>query len=1295
MGFEDWKTENQNQGFASWQAENAQTEPLLPLDLSDVLGPATETMIPDPDDISQSAGQIWDMSEELSIPLNESENIYRETAEPKPPTSDNLGKRFGKKFFNSAIGGIVDAVQTRSRVGASGNVGVEAATRMMDAETEFYERAKAGGPITLSEYFVHLSPKVRQEDGTIKWRKRTDKQIELWMKAKNQEIEWSFSEEEAIPFNSLRRFREASFAAEREVLKEKGVSIDVKDPESAPEKVIDAMAGIAGFTAQVALLKKASPTMPDWLVWENINNANGGDAGHGAAMQLSLGGISKFVPGTGFMPAIQRGTMASALFGTTTYLGGGDTVDIMINMGIPFAFEGAGLTKQSWAKYKNKKEMIKTIKEKAPALKNRPDVEIDKAISDLLTNVEMTQKFGAAKAPPENMSAEVKRYMQRVQYDQLLAKANAGNKKAIKELNDYVQGTNIPTYEQLLERGYSGDTAAFEQISAGNYQGGEFPVAELKIPRGKRAGAAYRPRTKIQRIKDNKPVIENDFQPPKTKLDSVNAKKARERGFVTSTKEIYPELKVEGQYIPRSTDRLAIKAKNLIKDNITQAEKVRHGTSDKSVAVAAELVKHYSRQGAAAKTRVEAEIFYDKAAAVANETAVMLTEAGRTVQAASILGRLTPEGQVRFAAREIQRFNEQGAKRKGFKKIPELSGKQTEYISKEMTEISNMPEGKARFMRFQKLQTHIGDLVPTPLYTKLVTTWKAGLLTGIKTSGLNIMSNAAHLTTETIKDVPASMIDKTVSYFTGKRTVTPTVKGLGKGTIQGLGEGLEYLKTGYSTRDIGTKLDHKRLSMGKGPLNRALNAYTDGVFRVLGAEDQPFYYAAKTRSMYEQAKVSAINNKLKGKAAQKHINELMNNPTERMIKNASMDAETAVYINSTKLGDIARGIQQLPGGEIIVPFGRTPSAVAMQIVNYSPIGGVKTIINNIGKGKFDQRAFSQGLGRSITGTAAMVIGVALYDNDMMTLDYPKTERERKLWELQGKQPNAVKIGGKWRTVQSFGPAGNLLIVGGHFRRAFNENGSPTGAMAEAMAGSAKTFTEQTFMQGVNQFAEAVSDPERSAPYVAGNMISSIIPTIVSDIARTTDPTERRAASVSEKLIKRIPGARRTLEPQITVLGEEKEPTGNPIELMIDPTRPSKEIETPVINELARLFNEGWEVSPALLGDRKGFDVLDLQENTELWKRTGTITKDALGTLIENELYEKLPDEAKAQAVSDVITAAQKGARAEMVAKKLQGLDDEKLAETLFALRRSGLADKDTIPIELSKRNPRKARKDSK
>jgi hypothetical protein len=111
---------------------------------------------------------------------------------------------------------------------------------------------------------------------------------------------------------------------------------------------------------------------------------------------------------------------------------------------------------------------------------------------------------------------------------------------------------------------------------------------------------------KLAPIKDNK-IIQKELenfvaQKPipfeLTELVPAPIKKLpiqKERGFVTSAKEVIPEAeKIAGQYIPRSTDTLAIKAKNLIKDDIIAAERLAlEGSSDEAVALFGKSDRNY------------------------------------------------------------------------------------------------------------------------------------------------------------------------------------------------------------------------------------------------------------------------------------------------------------------------------------------------------------------------------------------------------------------------------------------------------------------------------------------------------------------------------------------------------------------------------------------------------------------------------------------------------------------------------------------------------------------------------
>ncbi len=757
-------------------------------------------------------------------------------------------------------------------------------------------------------------------------------------------------------------------------------------------------------------------------------------------------------------------------------------------------------------------------------------------------------------------------------------------------------------------------------------------------------------------------------------------KEGIERGFVQSAKELIPEAKkIAGQYIPRSTDELAMKAKNLIKDNFAAAEKLAlTGSDDAAVATASELLKKYADDAAETTDEALKASLYDKAAEIANTLAPKLTEQGRAIQAASILGRLTPEGQVRFAAREIQRFNETTDAVKGGllgvqKKIPELTGEQAKEITDKMKAIEKMEDGVEKAMEFQKLQNYIQDLVPTPLMKKITTVWKAGLLTGLKTHGVNIFSNLSHGITEVVKDVPATVVDKAASLFTGKRTKALTVRGTASGVKEGFEKGIRYLKTGFDERNIAQKMDYKRVNFGKGPVGKAFKGYTEAVFRTLGASDQPFYYGALSRSLMDQATAQGINQGLKGKALKDFAYSLVEGPTDEMMRYAVADATTAVFQNKTRLGEAASKVQEIPVvGEIVLPFGRTPSAVAMQIVNYSPVGIAKTIIENIGKGKFDQRAFSQGIGRGLTGTAIIAIGVELAKKGLVSLDYPLgDEREQGLQQAEGMKNNAIKIGDKWRSPAVLGPAGNLLLLGGQFHKYLKESGSPSKAFTQAAFSGLDAFTEGTFLEGMKNALNAITDRERYAKSYFPNLLASLVPTIVSDVARATDPLERRPETTGERVAARIPGLREGLEPQIDVLGRERESVGNPLEILFDPTRPSPTTETPVTEELRRLTTSGFDVAPTVLGDRQGYDVLSQDENTELWQLAGEVINDKLTSLFSNAEYQSLSDDEKADIVEDVITKSKDTARASVVLQQTEGLEGEELSAKLSELKDGG------------------------
>ena len=552
------------------------------------------------------------------------------------------------------------------------------------------------------------------------------------------------------------------------------------------------------------------------------------------------------------------------------------------------------------------------------------------------------------------------------------------------------------------------------------------------------------------------------------------------------------------------------------------------------------------------------------------------------------------------------------------------------------------------------------------LWTQAMGLWRAGLLTGLKTSGLNMLSNLCHAMSEVAKDLPAVGADRFQSIFTGQRTMAFTAKGTIGGVKEGFVRGWNYMKTGVDERDVGLKYDLRKINPGKGKIARGLHAYEEFVFHLMGAEDQPFYYGAYARSLYSQAIAAGKNAGHRGAGLQTFVDDLVADPTDDMVGIAMTDAETAVFMNHTKLGDIGAFIQS-QGGEVIIPFARTLSAIAMQIVNYTPVGLAKTAFEQVYHGNYDQRAVSMAFGRSSIGTGAIALGAAMVSAGILSLEYPETERERNQWQAEGRKPFSVKIGGKWRSVYVLGPIGNVLVIGGYFKRGMNETGSPTEAMSQALSGGAKSWMEETFLRGMNQFLEAIEDPERSWTTFWSSLAGSLVPTIIADIARATDTTERMAYGPVKRITSRIPWARKTLEPRLDMFGQDvPRYGGNPLEVMIDPTRPVKIRHDVVVDELRRLWNKGIKVTPTTLGNREGYAILSDHENTVLWRKAGELTYEALLRMMGSQWYSRVSDDRKGQEIERAVREAKAWARAAMAVSRLEAGD------TIEELKEAGL-----------------------
>lgn len=721
----------------------------------------------------------------------------------------------------------------------------------------------------------------------------------------------------------------------------------------------------------------------------------------------------------------------------------------------------------------------------------------------------------------------------------------------------------------------------------------------------------------------------------------------KERKYITSAKaseDIASDVsrEISETYTPKSNKELVDRSAQRVADDFEEAKKfANENSTDEAVATRVAIDKQLSAEYAEASTKAEKDAIAQELTDSLIQHARLATEEGRTVQANALLGKTTPEGMLRTTSKMIDRYNKTARN-----KIAQITKSDVQFVLEEGKKIEGMAEGLAKETAKKRLADKLQSLIPSSMWQKIVHVWKAGLLTGIKTTGVNISSNFFNGLSENIKNIPATGIDLATSIFTGKRTKALTLRGLGQGTAEGVKKGWNYLKTGVDEGVIEKSgLEFNQVHFDSKP-GKALQAYADGVYRILGTEDMPFFYGALRRSLGEQAIVSIKNGKktfTNSAERSKYIQDFIDNPSKEALELADLDAKVATFRNDTALGRAATSVRNsTPVAEVILPFAKTPSAVATAMFNYTPAGAVMAVYRNIIKGPFNQKDFAEALGRSVTGFGALWLGKELYKKGKITLGYPKDEKERNEWEATGKTANSILIGGKWIPLVTFGPQGSVLGIGGNFQKGLDETGSISGGVTSGLFGGVKGLTEQTFLTGVKNLTDAINDPERFGPSYASRLAGSIIPTILSDFSQAFDDYQRKSTgNVIDAVKARIPGARETLPKKLDVWGQPLERNRTIVGTAISPIRLSNPIEGPLNTEIERLKELGEDIRPTKVNTSIKSIKLEDDEYYKYQRLYGKIASKGLTALINNPDYQKQDPEQQAKLFSDAISDIKK------------------------------------------------------
>lgn len=688
---------------------------------------------------------------------------------------------------------------------------------------------------------------------------------------------------------------------------------------------------------------------------------------------------------------------------------------------------------------------------------------------------------------------------------------------------------------------------------------------------------------------------------------------------------------------------------------------------------------------------------YDMMVEVAKKMRGIGTKSGQAVQMYNLLARLTPEGMVKYATSELDEAWKIASKNKSKEWVDkysedfQLTPEETEYIVNQMQKVEKMPDGRAKTLEIAKVQKMLQDKLP-PLKGQGIKSWmRISMLLNPKTQVRNVLGNAVIAPVNTVADTFAAIADRQIAKKTGVRTTGNTnIKNYAKGFKKGLVESYEDFKLGVNTRNI----QGNRFEIGegksfnenhKGILSKPRNAISKGFNRLDSLLS--FVLDAGDRGFYEASFVNSINNQMT-------LNKT-NEVTQDMIDVATNEALSRTWQdnnNYTKFVlDIRRGMNKVSAkgyglGDVLIPFAKTPANLTKAIVDYSPVGLLKTLAsdarklsNNIKTGTVtteQQHRFVQNLGKATAGTMLYVAGMALAqagitsganDDDKDVSDFVKN--------TLGIQPYSIKIGNHTFTYDWAQPVAAPFAITADITRALNSDDvALKDAITTSLDSGFNILLEQSFLSGIQNVLNTSygSTTENIIDEVLG-LPARAVPTFVKQIndmidseTRMTFENGKQLESAKNQVKTKIPGLSDELPVKRDTLGREVEKYGgenNIFNIFFNPANISKGKVGESAKEIYDVYQATKDktIMPRSApndlsmtitkkdGTKKKKElVLDNKDKSEFLKISGGIVDKNVKKLKDNKYYKKLNDDEKALVIKEIVDYSYNKAKADLL-----------------------------------------------
>lgn len=501
-----------------------------------------------------------------------------------------------------------------------------------------------------------------------------------------------------------------------------------------------------------------------------------------------------------------------------------------------------------------------------------------------------------------------------------------------------------------------------------------------------------------------------------------------------------------------------------------------------------------------------------------------------------------------------------------------IAGQMSTFLYAEGADLEGMPvttEGKTALQRVYNAQANV---VQDSMMGKVNALGYTNMLSGTKTWVKNVSSNILIRPLELASEKIGGAIEEAfITKRTGNRTTDApnrAERAAGREAFDGeIGQTMvDYFVTHADTgHGSGFDLNRNNRTFN----NVFLQIYKNIVDFAMQVGDRPFWEQCYTE---ELAVIKRLGTKIPDtqRIDGREVKVLRDMTLEEMKTEAAVRATERVFQEDNNIvSAINSARRESPMIDLAItsmmPFLKTPTNVASRMMQYSPIGLARAIIQyglwdgkRNGGANFDQRKFVMNLGRGLTGTGVAVVGALLASLGAIQPGR-EDEEDKKLGVIrkaQGRSYSTYFKLGDWEIPLDFAqPASGPLYIGAKIAWALEEMGDDVNVLAligTVLYGSAletgNQLFDNSFLSGFSALFSGYNDAagiaSNIAENIAENQASRLTPSAIRALAKVTDPYVRDVYSqnavkqfLNRQIIQNWPLLRQTLPVKTDITGD--------------------------------------------------------------------------------------------------------------------------------------------------------------